>query len=49
MTTTRQMVWSLELVGDVPTLEDLQDQVLSLCLHLLLQGDLNLSHYLGFT
>lgn len=33
---TRQVVGALELVGDVATLKDLQDQVLALCLHLLL-------------
>lgn len=46
---TRQVVWSLELVGDVTTLKNLKDQVLTLSLHLLLQSDLYFPHYLGFT
>lgn len=46
---TRQVVWSLELVGDVATLKNLKDQLLTLRLHLLLQSDLNLAHYLGLT
>lgn len=44
---TRQVVWSLELVGDVATLEYLKNQVLTLRLYLLLQSDLYLSHDLG--
>lgn len=46
---TRQVVWSLELVGDVTTLKNFKDQVLTLRLHFLLQGNLYLSHYLGLT
>ena len=46
---TREVVCGLELVGDVTTLQDLQDQVFSLRLHLLLQGDLYLPHHLGLT
>lgn len=43
------MVWRLELVGDVATLKNLKDQLLTLRLHLLLQSDLYLPHYLGLT
>lgn len=46
---TRQVVWSLELVGDVATLKNLKDQLLTLRLHLLFQSDLYLAHYLGLT
>lgn len=46
---TRQVVWTLELVGDVATLKNLEDQVLPLRLNLLLQSDLYLPHYLGLT
>ena len=46
---TRQVVGTLELVGDVATLKNLEDQLLTLRLHLLLQGDLYLPHYLGLT
>lgn len=46
---TRQVVWTLELVGDIATLKNLEDQVLTLRLHLLLQSDLYLPHYLGLT
>lgn len=46
---TRQVVGTLELVGDVTTLKDLQDQVLALRLHLLLQSDLDLAHDLRLT
>ncbi len=46
---TRQVVWGLELVGDVATLKNLKDQMLTLCLNLLLQSDLYLPHYLGLT
>lgn len=33
---TRQVVWTLELVGDVAALQDLQDEVVPLGLNLLL-------------
>ena len=46
---TWQVVWSLELVGDVAALKNLKDQVLTLRLDLLFQSDLYLSHDLGFT
>lgn len=46
---TRKVVGTLELVGDVTTLKDLQDQVLALRLHLLLQSDLDLAHDLRLT
>lgn len=46
---TRQVVWTLELVGDVAALKNLKDKVLPLCLNLLLQRDLYLPHYLGLT
>lgn len=46
---TRQVVWTLELVGDVATLKNLKDQVLPLRLNLLLQSDLDLPHYLGLS
>lgn len=46
---TRQVVWTLKLVGDVTALKNLKDKVLPLRLHLLLQSDLYLPHDLGLT
>lgn len=46
---TREVVGRFKFVGDVSALKDLKHQVFSLCLHLLLQGDLYFPHHLSLT
>ena len=45
---TRQVVRRLEFVGDVPALKNLHNELLPLCLHLLLQRNFDLPHHLRF-